>query len=149
MTIKMNIGGIDVSVTDPAEAAALLRELQKQPKEPVTHVTHENKRNGANGSDSKPVDLDVAQTALALLTLVSSTRMALSTEQVMESLGLTSFNAVGGTTKKVNQLLADLGFEKKMTYRNPKRQNEPRYWLKGRQTDEAISVLKKLIEDQK
>ena len=139
MSIQMNIGGIDVTVTDPAEAAALLRELGKKPA------------SGAAKSEVvsfTPVNADMAEKTLRFLNVINDADSPLSTKSVMDVLGVKTGNAVGGATKKINNLLADLGYSKHLVYKNPKKPRHPRTWSSGRDIELAIEALEKKIKGQ-
>lgn len=148
MTIKMNIGGIDVSVSDPVEAAALLRELQNGAQQ----ASSQKRVNGSAGviavEAGNSIDTDAFKAAIKFLKIIDRSASALPTSEIMSALGINSTNAVGGTTKKVNQVLADLGYRKNRVYRNPKKPNEPRMWSSARQIKQAINDLEQSINSQ-
>ena len=157
MTIKMNIDGIEVSVTDPVEAAALLRALKT--KQEIAGEKPPSAGNQGNGgltnvhgfpiSNKEHIDVEVAAKALHLLKAIRSSREPLPSNEVMAALGAGSPNAVGGTSKKINNILADLGFRKETVYKNPKRARQPRTWSAGRNIEKAIEAIEERIESQK
>jgi hypothetical protein len=152
MPIQINVDGILVTVSDAAEAAAFVQELRKRPgRRPSTGTaaaaeSHDYK--APSTTLTSLVDKKLARSTLDMLRRLQESKNALFTDEIMNILGVSSPNAVGGTTKKINNLLEELGIERGMAYRNPKKPKEPRYWLRARETEKAIMALENLLEEK-
>ena len=145
MSIKMNVGGIEVTISDPVEAAALLRELNANPPP-------KSARKGANGSaveGNYPINADLAEKALRFLKVIDDAGSPLPTDAIMDALDVKTGNAVGGATKKINSLLSELGYRKELVYRNQRKPRHPRTWSSGRDIQPAITALEQKINGQK
>lgn len=145
MSIKMNVGGIEVTISDPAEAAALLRELDANPPPKSAR----KRANGGATAGNYPVNADLAEKALRFLKVIDDADGPLSTSAIMDALDVKTGNAVGGATKKVNSLLSDLGYRKHLVYRNERKPRQPRTWSSGRDIQPAITALEQKINGQK
>lgn len=141
----MNVGGIEVTISDPVEAAALLRELDaNQPPKSAR-----KRANGGATAANYTVNADIAEMTLRFLKVIDDAADPLSTQAIMDALGVETANAVGGVTKKVNSLLSDLGYRKNLVYKNPKKPRHPRTWSSERDIQPAIEALEQKINGQK
>jgi hypothetical protein len=137
MTVKLNVGGIEVSVADLDEAAALLRKLQGGTQQKPAIV--------ANGHDAEdagvPVDPESAQFALKLLRAIQNAPKGIKADGIMPLIGVSTPKAIGSKTAALNKIIKDLGFKKQMVYRNPRKPGEGRTWYPGRKIANVIAAI--------
>jgi hypothetical protein len=131
--IRINVNGHDVFVSNPAEAAALLRELAnvEAPKvgRPKLNLPP---KNGAEGMNS----------ALTFLTTVTAAGTSgADSEHVMKALDTDEPKGVGGRLVKVNNLLLRLGFSPDEVYKKVRTPDGKR-WKQGPKIVQAMGAIK-------
>ncbi len=131
--IRINVNGHDVFVSNPAEAAALLRELAtvEAPKVGRPKLNLPSK-NGVEGMNS----------ALTFLTAVTAAGAAgADSEHVMKALDTDEPKGVGGRLVKVNNLLLRLGFSPDEVYKKVRTPDGKR-WRHGPKIVQAMGSIK-------
>jgi hypothetical protein len=135
MAIKLNFKGIELTVSHPAEAAALLRELTDthSPKigRPPTKPLETLAKN-ANGN----------QVAIAFLTTIANADADGATaDDIAKAVGVKHTKGVGGKAARVNNTLIELGLKPEDIYSNTKTL-DGRFWKPRPRIHEAIEILK-------
>ncbi|MEX2257807.1 MAG: hypothetical protein WD672_03780 [Woeseia sp.] len=146
MSITIQIEGFTVTASSPAEAAEFIREWRK-PKATDPGLP---KTRADSFSDNPYVNVNadrrLAQVTLDMLEHLQNSSKPLDTEEIMDILGVSSPNAVGGTTRKINSMLQDFGMTHSLVYNNPKKQKERRRWFSASGTAKAIEILRDYLE---
>ncbi len=148
MKYTIEINGVEVSFKDAASAADVLKEMGKKTAKPAAIISSGSLRTKSVVRRTDHLDVEIAEKAIRFLKRLSETSGALRTDQIMSSLGVKSANAVGGTTKKINSLLVDLGFNKESVYTNPKKPKQQRTWYRGKDIEAAIEAIDQKLMDQ-
>jgi len=155
MTIKINIDGYEVTVSDPAEAAALLHALKKQPEKPVIPAIHEQRvaietpavpmiEDQPRGAD---FDSEAALTALRFLKTVRDGQAngGVQSNAIMSALGVTKPKAIGSKSASINKLIKSLGFSVSAVYVNPRSPDIGRIWKPRRNMAQAIAQIEQRL----
>jgi hypothetical protein len=137
MTVKLNVGGIEVSISDLDEAAALLRKLQGSAQVAPQVVAN------ANGHDpaAVTVDAEMAQFSLKMLRAIQNAPKGIKADGIMPLIGVSSPKAIGSKTAGMNKILRDLGLKQHAVYKNPRKAREGRTWYPGRKIADAIAAI--------
>lgn len=146
--LKFTVHGIEVTATDAAEAAKLIRELGKQeirPEQSWPSGTRAhpiipprrkllNLKNRKNGFDARSV-------AVEFLTKIRDAgRNGTNAEGLMELLGARHPKGIGSKSASINELIVKNGFTLHDVYDNP-RTAEGRIWKAGPKMEAALQTL--------
>lgn len=139
VTIKINVRGLEVSVSSPGEAAALIRELT-EPATPKIGRPPKAEQYAFFHDAIRPAEDRVAIEFLQVLE--SAPPAGPSIEEIMRAVGVTTGRGIGGRMVRINNILLRAGFEPIEVYQNPKG-SEGRKWTAGPKLQEALLKLKK------
>lgn len=138
MAIKLNVRGIEITVSTTAEAAALIRDLTEAQPSKIGRPKAEER--AADLFSGPTADEKMAHSFLS--TIAVSGSQGVPTEDIMKVLEVDAGRGIGGRCVKINNLLSRLGFnDPKEVYVNPKLA-AGRVWRPGPRIHEAIERLK-------
>jgi len=139
MALKFIVHGIEVTATNAAEAAALIRELGNAPTPQRTAIraapgTHVMLRTKGFNVNYAAVDF------LSLIRNAGDSGIAVS--GLMPAVQARRPKGVGARAGMINKLLVELGFDPSQVYENP-RTPEGRLWKAGPKMDAALEAVKR------
>lgn len=141
--IKINYKGMfDITASSPAEAAAIIRELDASAR---AELPNKSLPSVQNQDLFQPASEDVA--IIAFLKRVLSDKGGTTAEDIMPILGAVSPRGLGGRMARVNSVLSELGFEKSDVYNNESRGAKGRVWKPGPKIQEAIDKVSERISN--
>lgn len=144
MSITIKVGKFDVTVSNAAEAAALLRELESTENK----ATAENPKPSIHSQEAEDHKADATSFDPAIATMTLRFLKAIrdggssgvQSEAIMKALEVERPKAVGSRSAAVNRLLKGLQFSPGKVYDNPKTFNG-RIWTPKKQMQAAITAL--------
>ena len=137
MTIKINIRGIDIVVSTPAEAAAIVREFTEQPAAKVGRpkLNLRSRHTQIDGADEEDIVLGF------LTTIANAGPRGVMADDLMKVLNVEKPKGLGGRSARINNQLSDLGFKPSDVY-DTVRKAEGRIWKSRAKIGEAIEAVK-------
>jgi hypothetical protein len=148
-TITFKFDGIEISASCAADAAELIRELNKGKTAIPAPVVSKAAANGhrviaeSNDAELAAIDADNAKMALDFLSTIRDGANVPATA-LMKLFGLTAPKGLGSKSASVNKVIKAAGLKPSMVYKNPKT-HDGRFWRPGRRMGEAIQLLEKRL----
>ena len=139
MAIKFVVHGVEVTASNAAEAAALIRELGNAPTPQRTVIR------AAPGAQVmlRHKGFDVKYAAVDFLSLIRNAGdNGISVAGLMPAVQARRPKGVGARAGMINKLLVELGFDPAQVYENP-RTSEGRIWKAGPKMDAALEAVKR------
>lgn len=142
MSIKINVNGIEITVSNTSEAAELIGKINAQPEK-----SGKNRVNGArqNHSDFVVRQDIVDSTAKFLMTIRDAGEFGADADTIARTLKTANGKGIGGRITPINTYLHNLGFKVDTVYDNA-RTLDGRRWTKGRKFDEALQMVLGALE---
>lgn len=138
MSIKININGIEVTVSDTTEAAELIAKINAQPKKAGKNRVNSDGRQNSSDLVVRP---DVVNSALKFLqTIRDAGPSGADADTIAKALKAANGKGIGGRINPINTLLDGLGFKVKAVYDNS-RTLDGRRWTMGRKFKQALESV--------
>ncbi len=143
MSIKINVNGMEITVSNTTEAAELIGKINAQPEKAGKNRVTSGSRQSTSDFVVRP---DVADsTAKFLMTIRDAGDSGADAGTIARTLKAASGKGIGGRINPINTYLNNLGFKVDAVYDNA-RTLDGRRWTKGRRFDEALEMVLRSLE---
>lgn len=138
MSIKINVNGMEITVSNTTEAAELIAKINAHPEKAGKTRVNSSARQNPSDFVVRP---EVSESTLKfLLTIRDAGPSGADAATIAKTLKAASGKGIGGRVTPINTYLTSLGFKVEAVYDNS-RTLDGRRWTMGRRFQEALEMV--------